>query len=347
MNIRETNEQREREILGPWATLSSSSQGRRIPEEQCSIRTVFQRDRDRIIHSKSFRRLKHKTQVFLSPTGDHYRTRLTHTLEVSQIARTIARAIRLNEDLVEAIALAHDLGHTPFGHAGEEVLDQIVPGGFSHHHQSLRVVDLLEKGGRGLNLTLEVRDGIIKHSKGRGDILSQDDSERALTLEGQVTRVADIIAYISHDLDDALRGAVIGIEDIPPFCLKTLGDKSSKRIDTMVQSVVNHSRKDPSLGLSIGDEVLESMIALREFLYNRVYESGRVHDDFIKARKVIQELYGFLLEYPDCIEPDLTTEDYSGETRVEKVTDFIAGMTDRYALNLYEKIFLPKPWAVL
>ncbi|HMK64674.1 MAG TPA: dNTP triphosphohydrolase, partial [Thermodesulfobacteriota bacterium] len=207
MTIRESIEDREKAFLAPWAALSSASRGRRIPEEQCSIRTVFQRDRDRILHSKSFRRLKHKTQVFLSPTGDHYRTRLTHTLEVSQIGRTIARALRLNEDLVEAIALGHDLGHTPFGHAGEEVLDQIVPGGFSHHHQSLRVVDLLEKGGQGLNLTLEVRNGIIKHSKGRGDIFSHDDSDKAMTLEGQVTRVADIIAYISHDLDDALRGA--------------------------------------------------------------------------------------------------------------------------------------------
>ena len=347
MTIRETIEEREKASLAPWAALSSASRGRIIPEEQCSIRTVFQRDRDRIIHSKSFRRLKHKTQVFLSPTGDHYRTRLTHTLEVSQIARTIARALALNEDLVEAIALGHDLGHTPFGHAGEEVLDQIVPGGFSHHQQSLRVVDLLEKGGRGLNLTLEVRDGIIKHSKGRGDILFRDDAEKALTLEGQVTRVADIIAYISHDLDDALRGAVIRIEDIPPFCLQTLGDKSSKRIDTMVRSVVDHSRKDPSLGLSIGEEVLEAMIALREFLYSHVYESRRVHNDFIKAHKVIQELFEFLLDYPEFMEPNLLTENDSKEDRIEKVTDFIAGMTDRYALNLYEKIFLPKPWAVL
>jgi dGTPase len=347
MTIRETIEEREKSLLAPWATLSSASRGRKIPEEQCSIRTVFQRDRDRILHSKSFRRLKHKTQVFLSPTGDHYRTRLTHTLEVSQIGRTIARALRLNEDLVEAIALGHDLGHTPFGHAGEEVLDQIVPGGFSHHHQSLRVVDLLEKGGQGLNLTLEVRNGIIKHSKGRGDIFSREDSDKAMTLEGQVTRVADIIAYISHDLDDALRGAVISLTDIPPFCLKTLGDKSSKWIDTMVQSVVVHSLKEPSHGLSVGEEVFEAMIALREFLYDRVYESRRVHNDFIKARKVIEELYGFLLDHPEFMEPNLLTEEDSEAARIEKVTDFIAGMTDRYALNLYEKIFLPKPWAVL
>jgi len=347
MTVRETIEQKERKILAPWATLSSASHGRKIPEEQCSIRTVFQRDRDRIIHSKAFRRLKHKTQVFLSPTGDHYRTRLTHTLEVSQIARTIARALGLNEDLAEAIALGHDLGHTPFGHAGEEVLDQIVPGGFSHHQQSLRVVDLLEKSGKGLNLTLEVRDGIVKHSKGKGDILSQDPSERAMTLEGQVVRVADIIAYISHDLDDAIRGEVISEQDIPNYCLKTLGDKSSKRIDTMVRSVVTHSRKDPSQGLLIGDKVLRAMMELREFLYHRVYDIGRIHDDFIKARKVISELYQVLLSHPEFMEPNLFSEENSWETTPEKVTDFIAGMTDRYALNLYEKIFLPKPWAIL
>jgi dGTPase len=347
MTIREIIEEREKATLAPWATLSSASQGRKIPEEPCSIRTVFQRDRDRIIHSKAFRRLKHKTQVFLSPTGDHYRTRLTHTLEGSQIARTIARAIGLNEDLVEAIALGHDLGHTPFGHAGEEVLDRIVPGGFSHHHQSLRVVELLEKGGQGLNLTLEVRDGIVKHSKGRGEILTGDPADQAMTLEGQVTRVADIIAYISHDLDDALRGAVIRLEDIPVFCLKTLGNKSSKRIDTMVQSVVLHSRENPSTGLSIGEDVLDAMKALREFLYRHVYEIGRVHDDFIKARKVISELYAYLLDHPEYLDPDLPSEKDRLESRIEKVTDFIAGMTDRYALNLYEKIFLPKPWAVL
>jgi dGTPase len=346
MTIREQIEEREREFLAPWAALSSESRGRRIPEEPCSIRTVFQRDRDRIIHSKTFRRLKHKTQVFLSPTGDHYRTRLTHTLEVSQIARTISRALRLNEDLAEAIALGHDLGHTPFGHAGEEVLDQIVPGGFAHHQQSLRVVDQLEKGGKGLNLTLEVRDGIVKHSKGKGDILSQDPAERAITLEGQVVRVADIIAYISHDLDDAIRAEVISNRDIPGPCLKILGDRSSKWIDTMVQAVVYGSLKSPEKGLSMKKEVLKAMVHLREFLYSHVYDLGRVHEDFIKARKVIKELYEILL-----LRPELLTEQlgYAAEEEItpEKVTDFIAGMTDRYALNLYEKIFLPKPWAVL
>lgn len=347
MTIRETIEERERLSLASWASLSSQSRGRGVPEGECTIRTVYQRDRDRIIHSKAFRRLKHKTQVFLSPTGDHYRTRLTHTLEVSQIARTISRALQLNEDLTEAVALGHDLGHTPFGHAGEEVLNQLAPDGFLHNQQSLRIVDQLEKGGQGLNLTQEVRDGIVKHSKGKGDILSPDWPERALTLEGQVVRIADIIAYISHDLDDAIRGGVIFIHDIPQYCLTVLGDRSSKRIDTMVQDVVHHSLIDPSRGLVIGDEVLEAMVELRKFLYDRVYDIGRIHDDFIKARKVISELYHVFLSHPDLLENQLGYVDSPEAITPEKVTDFIAGMTDRYALNLYEKIFLPKPWAVL
>ncbi|MBI4764130.1 MAG: deoxyguanosinetriphosphate triphosphohydrolase [Deltaproteobacteria bacterium] len=345
MTIRETIEKKEKQILTPGAALSSESRGRKIPEEECSIRTVYQRDRDRIIHSKAFRRLKHKTQVFLSPTGDHYRTRLTHTLEVSQIARTIARALGLNEDLTEAVALGHDLGHTPFGHAGEEVLDQIVPGGFVHNLQSLRVVDHLEKGGKGLNLTLEVRDGIEKHSKGKGEILPQDPSEKAMTLEGQVVRAADIIAYISHDLDDAIRGEVISSQDIPNYCLKVLGDRSSKRIDTMVRNLVVHSLEDRRL--SMGEEVLQAMIQLREFLYARVYDLGRIHDDFIKARKVISELYQIFLEDPKLLNDYLGLSESPPEVDPQKITDFIAGMTDRYALNIYEKIFLPKPWAVL
>jgi dGTPase len=347
MTIREMIEQKEKQNLAPGAALSSESRGRQIPEEECSIRTVFQRDRDRIIHSKAFRRLKHKTQVFLSPTGDHYRTRLTHTLEVSQIARTIARALGLNEDLTEAVALGHDLGHTPFGHAGEEVLDQIVPGGFVHNLQSLRVVDHLEKGGKGLNLTLEVRDGIGKHSKGKGEILPQDPAEKALTREGQVVRAADIIAYISHDLDDAIRGEVISDWDIPAFCVKVLGDRSSKRIDTMVRNLVDHSLKDPAGELALGEEVLQAMMQLREFLYARVYELGRVHDDFIKARKVISELYQIFLERPKLLNDIQGFSETTSEPDPQKITDFIAGMTDRYALNLYEKIFLPKPWAVL
>jgi dGTPase len=347
MTIRELIEQKEKKILSPLATFSSKSLGRPSPEEECPLRTVFQRDRDRIIHSKAFRRLKHKTQVFLSPTGDHYRTRLTHTLEVSQIARTIARALGLNEDLTEAIALAHDLGHTPFGHAGEEVLNQISPNGFSHTDQSLRVVDVLEKDGLGLNLTHEVRDGILKHSKGKGEIIPDDPEERAITLEGQVVRIGDIIAYICHDLDDALRGSIISGADIPPICAKVLGDRSSQRINTMVQDVVHHSRENRSQSLVMGEEILEAMVKLRDFLYARVYDIGRVHGDFIKARKVIRELYEILLIQPG----QMTTQGdaVTGEQDItpEKVIDFIAGMTDRYALSLYEKIFLPKPWAVL
>jgi dGTPase len=347
MTIREKIEQKEIGHLSPRATLSAASQGRLRPEEPCPLRTAFQRDRDRIIHSKAFRRLKHKTQVFLSPTGDHYRTRLTHTLEVSQIARTISRALGLNEDLTEAIALGHDLGHTPFGHAGEEVLDQIVPEGFVHHQQSLRVVDYLEKGGQGLNLTLEVRDGILKHSKGQGDILPMDPSDKPSTMEGQVVRIADIIAYISHDLDDALRGGLISDQEIPRPCLRILGDRSSQRINTMVQGVVYRSLESPGEGLMIGNEVLTAMIELREFLYQKVYYLGRVHDDFIKARKVIRELYQALLSNPGLMEAGREEALAEDERPARRVTDYVAGMTDRYALSLYEKVFLPKPWAIL
>jgi dGTPase len=266
---------------------------------------------------------------------------------VSQIARTISRALSLNEDLTEAIALAHDLGHTPFGHAGEEVLNQIAPQGFCHTDQSLRVVDVLEKDGLGLNLTHEVRDGILKHSKGKGEIIPQEPQEQAITLEGQAVRVGDIIAYICHDLDDALRGNVISKNDIPPLCLRVLGDRSSQRINTMVQDVVYHSLEGSSPGLVMGKEVLQAMVELRNFLYDRVYDIGHVHGDFIKARKVISELYHILLTQPDLLVSQSDPFEKEHEVTSEKVTDFIAGMTDRYALNLYEKIFLPKPWAVL
>ena len=237
--IREELEEQERLIFSPFAALSSRTQGRQRPEEECSLRPAYQHDRDRIIHSKSFRRLKHKTQVFLTPTGDHYRTRLTHTLEVSQIARTISKSLHLNEDLTEAISLGHDLGHTPFGHAGEDTLNEVVPGGFNHADQSLRVLDLLEKDGLGLNLTVEVRNGILKHSKGRGVIMGQDEEDMASTLEGRVVRIADIIAYINHDIDDAIRGGVISPEDIPRDCLNCLGETHSKRINTMVYDIIS------------------------------------------------------------------------------------------------------------
>ena len=347
MGTRKAIEERERLLLSPRAVLSAASRGRRQPEKECDFRTAFQRDRDRLIHSKAFRRLKHKTQVFLSPTGDHYRTRLTHTLEVSQIARTIARCLQLNEDLSEAIALGHDLGHTPFGHAGEEVLHEIVPGGFCHNVQSLRVVDQLEKGGEGLNLTWEVRDGILKHSKGKGELLPENPEELAETLEGQVVRISDIIAYISHDLDDALRGGIIRDAEIPDRCARVLGDRSSQRIHTMVSDLVSHSLGNPAARLTIGSEVLEAMVILRDFLYEKVYDVGRVHHDFIRARKIVRELYQVLLTSPEEVSRETGLELGTEPLDPQQASDFIAGMTDRYALSLYEKIFLPKPWAIL
>lgn len=345
-SIREELEEQERRILSPYATLSSETKGRTHIEQECSIRPSFQHDRDRIIHSKSFRRLKHKTQVFLAPTGDHYRTRLTHTLEVSQIARTISKALRLNEDLTEAISLGHDLGHTPFGHAGEETLNEIVPGGFNHADQSLRVVDILEREGRGLNLTFEVREGILKHSKGKGDILTLDPSAMASTLEGQVVRIADIIAYINHDIDDAIRGGIISQDDIPRDCIRSLGETHSKRIDTMVRDVIFTTLKNGGNKISISDDILSAMWELREFLWNRVYENDSVHRDFHKASKILKEIYYYLIDHQDYF-LTLLGKDSLYDSLERCVCDFIAGMTDRYAFNLYEKIFLPLPWMIL
>ena len=344
--IREQLEEQEKLILAPFATLSSMTKGRRTPEEECSLRPSFQHDRDRIIHSKSFRRLKHKTQVFLAPTGDHYRTRLTHTLEVSQIARTVSKALRLNEELTEAISLGHDLGHTPFGHAGEETLDKIVPGGFSHAEQSLRVVDLLERDGKGLNLTFEVRDGILRHAKGRGEILPEDRGGMASTLEGQVSRIADIVAYINHDIDDAIRGGVIFQGDIPTDCLRKLGDTHSMRINTMVNDIVSETLRRDDGRLSITEEILQAMLELRDFLWDRVYENETVHADFHKASKVLKELFQHFMSHPDSF---LTLiEKASLYDSLERcVCDFLAGMTDHYAFNLYGRLFLPLPWRIL
>ena len=344
--VREELEEQERSIFSPFATLSSRTRGRQRPEEKCPLRPAFQHDRDRIIHSKSFRRLKHKTQVFLAPTGDHYRTRLTHTLEVSQIARTISKSLHLNEDLTEAISLAHDLGHTPFGHAGEDTLNGVLPGGFNHSEQSLRVVDLLEKDGMGLNLTFEVREGILKHSKGRGEIFNQDPEDRALTLEGQVVRVADIIAYINHDIDDAIRGEIISIGDIPRSCLDCLGETHSKRINTMVNDIILETRKIDKGQLSITEEVLISILKLRDFLWDRVYENETVHKDFHKASKILKELYEYFMVHPDSFLSFIEKESlYDSLERC--VCDFLAGMTDRYAFHLYEGLFLPLPWMIV
>ncbi len=345
-SIREALEKQEELILSPVATLSSKSRGRQRPEEECPLRPAFQHDRDRIIHSKSFRRLKHKTQVFLAPTGDHYRTRLTHTLEVSQIARTISKALHLNEDLTEAIALGHDLGHTPFGHAGEDTLNEVLPDGFNHADQSLRVVDLLEKDGKGLNLTAEVRDGILKHSKGRGQILCADPDEMAATVEGQVVRVADIIAYINHDIDDAMRGGVISENDIPRDCLRCLGEGHSKRINTMVNDLVGETLRQEGSSLSMSEEVLAAMVDLRSFLWDRVYENQTVHGDFDKAAKILRELYHYFMDHPDDFLSQIERPAlYDSLERC--VCDFLAGMTDRYAFHLYEQRFLPLPWRIL
>jgi len=256
-------EQDEKMRLSPYAQLSSETKGRKVEEEECEIRPAYQHDRDSILHSKSFRRLKHKTQVFLAPTGDHYRTRLTHTLEVSQIARTIAKSLKLNEDLTEAIALGHDLGHTSFGHAGEAVLNEIFPGGFRHPEQSLRVVDILEKDGKGLNLTHEVRDGILKHSKGEGDIIISDPQSMADTLEGQIVRIADIIAYVNHDIDDAIRAGVISYRDLPHDCVKILGDSHSRRIDAMVKDVIKVSKKVDNMEISLSETFMEATVKFK------------------------------------------------------------------------------------
>lgn len=345
MTIREQTEGSERRLFHEKACFSSDSRGRVVREDEDEIRTSFQRDRDRIIHAKAFRRLKHKTQVFLAPQGDHYRTRLTHVLEVSQIARTVAKALRLNEDLTEAIALGHDLGHTPFGHAGEMVLREIHPGGFDHFKQSLRVVDFLERRGQGLNLTREVRNGIVKHSKGRGKIIPDKKSDRSDTLEGQIVRVCDLIAYVNHDLDDALRAEVIKRPDIPKPILNVLGDTHAKRIDVMVKDFIYSSRETDLEELRLSDKMSEAAYTLRDFLYAHVYESPVILNEFKKVKKILKDLYEYYLEHIEEVFADIPPEKKLNRHRM--VCDFIAGMTDRFALMTYEKIFLPQQWTVL
>lgn len=343
MNIRRSLEEIESQILSSSACLSSKSQGRKFPTKECSIRTVFQHDRDRILHSKAFRRLKYKTQVFLSPVGDHYRTRLTHTLEVSQVARTISRALRLNEDLTEAISLGHDLGHTPFGHVGERVLNQLVPGGFHHVRQSLRVVDILEKDGRGLNLTYEVRDGILKHSKGQGGLLAPDEKSRAVTLEGQVVRLADIIAYVSHDLDDAIRGRVIQKSEIPKDISAVVGLRHSCRIDRMVRDLIRETLADGCRTILLSSEMDEAIKALRSWLFDHVYRCDSVQVEFDKASHLLHELFLYFCDNEDIFLHHGGRR-FEGDSLEVSVADFIAGMTDRFALSLYRECFLPQPW---
>ena len=338
--IREEYEKLEKRILSPRAVLSANSKGRLRDDPKCPIRTDFQRDRDRIIHCKSFRRLKHKTQVFIDPDEDHYRTRLTHTLEVAQIARTVARALRLNEDLTEAIALGHDLGHTPFGHAGEEALDEVMreygAGGFHHAKQSLRVVDVLEKRGEGLNLTRETRDGILNHSKGREDF-SPDDKGPA-TLEGKIVRIADRVAYVNHDIDDAIRAGIIREDDVPAECLEALGRSHSRRIGTMVKDIIENSSERDAVGMS--KPFRDATNRLKEFLYDSVYmrdESGL--EALQKAKQLVKELFRYYVEHVDEL-PAATPGLRGDGTRA--VCDFIAGMTDRYAQQTYTELFLPR-----
>jgi len=354
MSIRENYEKREEGFMSPFGCPSSKSKGRVRQEKPCPVRTAFQRDRDRIVYSNAFRRLKHKTQVFLSPLGDHYRTRLTHTLEVAEIARTIARAMRLNEDLTEAIALGHDLGHTPFGHGGETALKEIYSPDFSHNEQSLRVVDHLENKGNGLNLSYEVRDGILKHSKGYGKILPLDNpDELACTVEGQVVRIADIMAYLNHDLDDAIRSGVIRRDQIPPKCSDILGHTHSDRATTMIKDLIFSSiETEGKLVLKMSDDIYGAMAILREFLYENVYRSPNVHGEFVKAKKILSELYTYFINDKQMFREELANMEMVdiykkkslGEETYERIVcDYIASITDRYALNLYSKIFLPAP----
>ncbi len=339
LNIRATIEQRELEYLSPYSCPSSKSLGRARKEDPCPIRTVFQRDRNRIVYCKAFRRLKYKTQVFLAPTTDHYRTRLTHTLEVSEIARTLSRALFLNEDLAEAIALGHDLGHTPFGHAGETVLNDLLSTGFCHYRQSLRVVDVLENDGMGLNLTFEVRDGIVKHSKGYGDVLPANSKAMPKTAEGTVVRYADIMAYLAHDLDDAIRSGVITEADIPEECQHVLGSKHSRRVMSMIEGVLTKTAPEgDQLVFGVEKRTGEAMHELRQFLYHRVYRAEQVHNEFVKASKVLRELFEYFMADSAALEQYIGgfAESISHERRV---ADFLASMTDRYAQDLYQRVF--------
>lgn len=336
MNIREKQEQWEKVYLSPFASLSQNSLGRDREEPQCDLRPLFQRDRDRILHSKSFRRLKHKTQVFLAPAGDHYRTRLTHTLEVAQIARTIARALRMNEDLTEAIALGHDLGHTPFGHAGEDILNLLHPDGFKHYYQSVRVVELLEKNCQGLNLTKEVRDGIMNHSTSR----------MPLTMEGKIVRFADKIAYINHDIDDAIRAHIISESDLPDIYSDVLGHSPKERLNTLIHSIIQESMDKPDIIMA--KDIEDAMLGIRSYMFENVYTNPLAKGQEKKAQSLLEALYHHFMKNFDALPEEyihLVTE--RGEKVESVVCDYIAGMTDQYAIHVYEDLYIPFVWKVV
>lgn len=333
MNIREEQEKREHLIFSPYASFSDESRGRDRDEEPCPMRTIYQRDRDRIIHCKAFRRLKHKTQVFLAPEGDHYRTRLTHTLEVAQIARSIARALNLNEDLTEAIALGHDLGHTPFGHAGERTLNSLCPMGFAHYRQSIRVVEFLEKDGQGLNLTWEVRDGILNHRT----------AGNPSTLEGKAVRLSDKIAYINHDIDDGIRAGILKESDIPSEYTDVLGNSTKERLNTMISDIIMNSIGKNDLVMS--EPVRKAMTELRKFMFESLYLNPTAKSEEAKADKLITELYRYYVantdKLPDTYKRFITEFDERPE---QVVCDYIAGMSDQYSISKFQEIFVPKAW---
>lgn len=334
MNIRESLEEWEEKYLNPYAAHSGRSRGREQPEEECDIRTVYQRDRDRILHCKAFRRLKDKTQVFLAPHGDHYRNRLTHTLEVSQTARTVSKALRLNEDLVEAIALGHDLGHTPFGHAGERALNELNPSGFAHYKQSVRVAQVLEKKGRGLNLTWEVTDGILNHRT----------SGRPATLEGQVVRFCDKISYIHHDMDDAQRAGLISEDDIPITIRMLLGFNIRERLNTLIHNIVENSQGKDSIQMS--DDVYEAMMDLRKIMFQNVYLNPKAKREESKAIKMLSMLYEYYMEHPQNMSAEYVNLIATGTSLNQAVCDYLSGMTDQYSMQKFQEIFIPKAWEV-
>ena len=334
MTIREQIQEMEKENLSPYACLSVNSKGRDREEPECDIRPVFQRDRDRILHSKAFRRLKNKTQVFLTPKGDHYRTRLSHTLEVSQNARTIAKALRLNEDLVEAIALGHDLGHTPFGHAGERTLNEVYEGGFKHNEQSVRIVEKLEKDGAGLNLTWEVRDGILNHQTGR----------TPHTLEGKIVRLSDKIAYVNSDFDDAIRAQILCEEDIPLEIRKTLGFNTRSRLNCLIHDIIINSKGQNDIIMS--EECAGALKDLRNFMFTNLYLSPIAKGEEIKAGKMLHQLYNYYMEHIEILPPKFMKMIEGGEEKGRVVCDFISGMTDQFAIHRFTEFYLPEAWQV-